>query len=800
MLDGLELNNLLPSRIFILVLKTISMSKDSPTKGSTTGVYVRTWGSEVDNESTGLSHLIDVSIKKQNVGHASVEVVLPDTPENWEMVQKHIGGTPIAAQRKVNETKKVKFTPETGSTPIMTDEVAFSEPVISVYFSWWPSSEDEVDFTFNNLMTDQSDERLGVALSSSSISELQSQASSKGNKGTRSLADEYLTDKRVSGGMVERVITLPPEQVLTLHGATQPQRELLLNHHRVSAIQSDIQAIELLKTKIEKQGGEIVPKALTSSSKLLIQRFFPDFNLTSSKSVSQKKLLENIEKKEKALQQGYSQQLVELYVGMLNLQGQPLIDSVKMTESDWEFRATYNNLSAADRVLQEAESFSDLNVLGKGKINKAIQSHKGLQIIYGDTGLTEENFQGIKNRIHGMTTNPGPDSPKSKFGAIETKRILTNVLEITDEIKALSEVQQAINKYLSKSATADPKSDEVQRLASEALIAIRSNDRLRMMFDEPQGTLSIDNIQNISDYIQRKANPNGSLWNDIYDLVQKGGNQLFQELSKKDLEKLIERFAIIGLPPTHTIQLPIQTESLTGLDPEAMLQEMGEFARQGNRFSIINNNCSVTSLQILAAGSAELNGIFQRRALGNTVATPQMVYVNSLEYGKQIRSYDGPDPADYEVDNSWQKYFLKWAVDSAANFQDSKSSYTSKALSLGSGLTALTAYATTATIGNMFDFDIYGFEEEHLQQLAEEKAQRKAEQQSNPDRKPAYIISSGPSAASTESPKQSAPSIEKDKAPQQEAAQVIGQDDDVDVDKNSKKEQSEERRPKMPGR
>lgn len=775
------------------------MSKDSPIKSSTTGVYVRTWGSEDDKESSGLGHMVDVSLKKQNVGHASVEIVLPDTPENWEMVQKHVGGTPIAVQRKVNETKKVKFTPETGNTPIMTDEIAFSEPVISVYFSWWPGAPSEVDYTFNNLATDQSDERLGVALRSSNTSEMLSQPPAQGKKGTRRLADEYLTDKRVSGGMVERVITLPPAQVLTLHGATQPQRDLLLNHHRVSALQNDNEAIELLKTKIEKQGDDIAPKALTSSTKLLLQRFFPDIDLMNSEPISKNALLENIEKKQGVIQKGYNQQLAELYVGMLNLQGQQLRDEVKMTESDWDFRQIFNGLLAADKLLQEAESFEDLNMFARGKINSAIKANRSLQIIYGETGLTEENFQGIKNRIHGMTTNPGPNSPKSKFEAIETKRILSDVLEIADDIKALNEVQEAIAKYPSKSATIDPKDEEVQRLAEEVLIAVRSNDRLRMMFDEPQGTLTIDNIEKISDYVQDKTKPNGQLWTDICNLVQKGGNQLFQELSKKDLEKLVERFASIGLPPTHTVQLPIETEVLTGLNPEAMLEKMGEFARQGNRFNIINNNCSVTSLEILTAGSAELNGIFQRRALGNTIATPQMVYVNSMEYGKQIRSYDAPDPSDYEVDNSWQKYFLKWAVDSAADVNDTNSSYTSRATSLVSGLTALTAYATTATIGNMFDFDIYGFEEEHQQQLAEEKAQRKAEQQSNPDRKPAFILSSGPSAVSTEAPKQSgaqaAPTVEKDKTPQQEA-QVIEQDD---IDRDSKQEQSTERRSKMRG-
>ena len=224
---------------------------------STAGAVVRTWGSSDDTEESGMRHQAACIYTGTNVGHAAVELTLPDTPDNLALVKRYLDGTGIPYEQKKLATKGIEFEPvidavtgrESYSSKT-TDKNAYEEDVIQVYFSWWPDENSEKGYQFNTLEEDMRDERFGVHV-------------------TYANPEYFNPEQRVTQGFTKQIITLPPLQIMTTAGATELESRTLMSYHQVFRQTEDINAIALLLNKLGKRKDETLsPDKLSTTEKI----------------------------------------------------------------------------------------------------------------------------------------------------------------------------------------------------------------------------------------------------------------------------------------------------------------------------------------------------------------------------------------------------------------------------------------------------------------------------------------------------------------------------------------------------
>ncbi len=640
------------------------------TGSTTTGVYVRTWGSHDSTEpDTGMSHFIDASIYGKNVGHASVEIVLPDTPENRQMVEKHLNNTTIPFERKKIETKKVEFDKETNK-PTLTNENAFEENIISIYFSWWPS-ENESGYELMTLQQDLTLEHSGVHM-----------------EYAKEWQDYLQPQARATSGIRSQIITLPPRQTLHTSGAADSECDALLAHHQFSNIQEDLTAINLLLNKFSKRKDQsLLISSLSKTENLLMQRFFTPIrlseNLADNGNLDINTIIKSAEIIQATILGSHQKYFLELMENMIALTEVRDHDEYKLTADEKTLLSRIDDLEDLNEIFQEIESYDDLRQYQISQTNKIIQTIPLLSEHYNDEGLTQNNFLQMKDVIKRETDLSNEESMVSRAKSTIIKQKMHKLHNAIDTISIYKKLALQITTYLTEKEK-DTNPIDIAKSRAELLQTLSSIEYLDNMYNTPKGNLSDKLIEALQLKVQERLQPTGTLTNQVNTSMEQYGSEMYQILSKQNLDPLLEKFATIGLPPSHTTRLPIQNEALDGLEPEQMLIQMATYFQNNKKFNLTNNNCSVTSGEVLAAGTGGKKAwVFEQKALMNSVATPQMVYNNSRLYSQQVE----PEP---NVDNTWKKYFMNWAVDSAAVVSDPEASYASRGYNLSSAITGAT--------------------------------------------------------------------------------------------------------------
>ena len=129
-------------------------------KATRCGVKVLTWGTETDGGS-GMGHFLDTRFFGGNVGHAAIQLVFPADAEGDRLVEQYCAankahvGLPFVKRRYVTPSSSSTNTLDTENTAV------YSEAVYEVYWSWWPSKDDEKNLS-QSIDDDQLSERMGT--------------------------------------------------------------------------------------------------------------------------------------------------------------------------------------------------------------------------------------------------------------------------------------------------------------------------------------------------------------------------------------------------------------------------------------------------------------------------------------------------------------------------------------------------------------------------------------------------------------------------------------------------------------
>ena len=115
-----------------------------------------------------------------------------------------------------------------------------------------------------------------------------------------------------------------------------------------------------------------------------------------------------------------------------------------------------------------------------------------------------------------------------------------------------------------------------------------------------------------------KINKLSNLTSDLEEkvLILEKLKREIEQINKVLLESGLSDFGCIGKPPDHITELPLSSEKDVGLDLECMLKKMHEIATGDLMFHITTNNCSTTSIKVLAAGMIDPKFTHIRVALG----------------------------------------------------------------------------------------------------------------------------------------------------------------------------------------
>jgi hypothetical protein len=258
------------------------------------GVYVRTWGTKDSEEDTGVTQVTQNYLTNLDIGHSSIELIIPNTPENWEKVEHYLKNTGIPYFQEKIETKKVFFVE---GKPIISDENAYEEEVIKIYFSWWPSINSEKPFDFHTLEMDLICERLTAHVD------------------YKPEWEAYLRpEKRYREWLFSKMITLPPNQMLHFRGASEEEIQLLISYHDCTKIVQDIQAFNFLAEKLRtKTGKYLLHTDFSHSEKLLFKQFFPQMFIEEQEYIDADKFVIEVNAYAEKLLQAYHDASSRLY-------------------------------------------------------------------------------------------------------------------------------------------------------------------------------------------------------------------------------------------------------------------------------------------------------------------------------------------------------------------------------------------------------------------------------------------------------------------------------------------------------
>lgn len=663
-----------------------------------TGVSVFTWGSENYSSDpmeydTGMSHFAKTQLLGGNVGHASILLALPDTQENRELVAAHLEGTGIPVETKKYETKQVEFV---DGKPVKTDKNAYEESVIEVYFSWWPNLETN-GFSFNSFSADCIAERSGVDTHFSPQWK------------------QYLDPdvRRASAGVLSALtnstITLQSANIVHERGYTEDELNILhtaqYNQFNNNLYETACRVFNNLDKLVR---SDRLSQPLSMTNQIMLRKIFPEreLDLTDLKKLRAQVLTRTNE----------ISNLVNIstfdYVRALAKLNTTESD---LTDSEKEMFSRIQNIRLLSKSLNVGE-FARLNNYEKNQINGLLATAYPEQFPHG---VTSDNFTDLVKLVK-KDCDPAIEGGLANLNkdiiAKGDRQILNECIQGIDNSR---ELLAAINAYENAS---DENKEEAKQVM---LVCLAKIPTLNETYNNESSPYNDDYLAVLKSRVESLVTPsrNGHYYKTLKDVMNYPGNDFTQSLLTDRTKIVLQEGMVEGHRPNHKVDIPLQESSENGLDPEAMLQQMALFANQGRGFNLVNNNCSVTSSAILARGAKEHGWVFEQGAFGNSIANPQMVYNNAMQFSSTKREALVPPATGWFT--STQNYLAGLSIHHTAEATKPEASHMSR---IGNTLGALSSgiFASAMMLVNAFGAS----SEAHFEDLA--PLPRKAQQGANP--------------------------------------------------------------------
>ncbi len=651
-----------------------------------TGVSVFTWGSEAYSSdpveyNTGMSQFASTSILGGNVGHASILLSLPDTEENRQLVATYLRGTHIPVETKKYETKEALVV---DGKAVKTDRTVYEESVIEVYFSWWPNSETK-GFAFNTFSEDCIAERKGV--------------DAKYDKHWAKYLDPEV--RRASSGikslLPSSTITLRAAHVVHDRGQSPEELKLLQFAHDVDFYDNQYQSAYRLWKKLDEQvrAGNTRPR-LALTDEIIIRKIFPGqtVDLTNSSILRSQVLdrLNDISNQASISKFEYIRALADFNP-----------HAAALNEAESVIYNQIQNIRSLSRIIGD-KTFENLSTYDKNQIRNFMA---GAYPERFPEGMTSDNFVEISALVSQDCDRKNVNGLAYSHNDILDRGDVHQLYECIHGIDSARELYANIEAF--------EKADDAGKVAAKNAIleSLEKLPSLNLLFNSADSPLRDDFIPVLKSNVGNLVLPskNGRYFKKFTEIMQYPGNDLNASLLNDRTRVVLQEGMSEGHRPSHKVDIPFRSEIANGLDPEAMLQQMALFANQGSAFNLVNNNCSVTSSAVLARGAMEHSWVFEQGAFGNSIANPQMVYNNAMQFASTKRDELIPPATSWYT--SAQNYLAGVSIYHAAEATKPESSRLAR---LGNALGALSSGVFASAM--MFVNALGESSEAHFEDLA----------------------------------------------------------------------------------
>lgn len=596
---------------------------------SRVGVHVYTWGTDNYDGSAdynrGMSNAAGALLWGGNVGHASLLLTLADTQQNRALVEEYLEDTDIPFEYKTYRTKEIIFQ-KSGESKI-SDENAYEENVIEIYFSWWPDNTNNT-FIFNTFLQDCEQERSGLDVHyDPQWREFLTPTIEKAPWGV--------------GQWVKPTITLGPG--LTTHEKNLSSQEVsvLRTYQRAYANRERIKAAFILINELSTKKGEIT---ISSAELALAKNMFPKIMWDK---MSSDKFLKTLEHETQKLAIANIRSIYDYTHALITLDNHAMIPKLKGELETIKHRV--ENMESLQKKLKKCNIiFATQEEIAK--INKFIKADSNLSARY-PKGMTGGNYHEMLEHVKFELDAKEEGSLGFEYKVKRNKfKILTQLYECILNIETAKDLLNKIDLYeKTEGAVREKLKKEIQHVISK-------NQDLREFASQ---VIDKKNLPLLKDKLRTLLTPPHSPYFAKFgQVINSPKANIVPDLENARASELLEQTRTQGTPPTHTTILPLQSSHRSGLDPEEMIRKMAEFATQGKKFTLLHNNCAVTSSDILAKGAKENGDVFQQRAF-NITATPQMVYNSAVRYTGIIAEQNHP-----------RKMALKFSPSKITSLQD----------------------------------------------------------------------------------------------------------------------------------
>ncbi|MFI4938217.1 MAG: hypothetical protein ACHQJ6_06910 [Candidatus Berkiellales bacterium] len=665
---------------------------------SRVGVSVYSWGTDPRAKETGLPYYAKKIVKGGMVGHAGVLLTIPNTPENFALIQKKLGKEYITEEdpKHIPWQQKKYVTPSIKKDGTLDyDNPSYQEEVIEIYFSWY--SDPQKGHRLQTFTQDCNNARLWGGFTYSP--EMEEYLQPKKRRVTHGIASSF----------TNRMMTLYPERVTHMVGATLPEIEFLQAYQHKMNTADDVQSLNLLQEKLSlrvSKGSSKTLRTLAPTEKYLVKLYLSDEELTEDMSCQT--LLEKTELKLKKVMNEDTFALCEcLQTSVAFLSPQ---ERAQYTLSDDE-KKVYERMELS-RLLYQAISKVDLTPENSAEITKLIQFikktfkipryHAALE--YFKDAFDDPNFPQDMDLAKLETFKVDLESrlyfANKKTMAITTKGDFTRLFPLLADFQSYQNLKSLLDKLTTALAENDEETSKT--LLREINIEIAKNRILKSFYGDKK--LLKEDLPTLLKQVGEGLNPETSpVIKDINALLHQPKSNIVATLSKLKMDPLLKRFVSVGYPPDVSVSLPLRTDTTPGLDPERMIDAMSAIDTTGNRFNILDNNCSVTSTAILAAGAEDAHdrqAIFELGDFNHSVINPTTVYTAARHYGASLADPDfSPKTSSYYA--KALKQLSQATVHSAAVVEDSNSTHFARACHIGKGVATLAAAGALSATAKM---------------------------------------------------------------------------------------------------
>lgn len=225
---------------------------DSPLSGSSY-VSLTTWGTNAGG-GNGMAHFMDSEFFGGNVGHASIAVTFPADESGKALVRKYCF--------QEDNTNILPF--ERKEQNIMVGNKIQKQDVYTVYFSWWPDSDDNASFSLNQTVnTDNLSERVGVNAG---------KLNPKFTKPDDPNALNPFEERTYHGSLGSKKMNIGIKETIHMEGLDDQKRAILKLESERSQYQDKLNALSIIENKLSKEKVK-----LKGSLPKLLEQYIPDW-------------------------------------------------------------------------------------------------------------------------------------------------------------------------------------------------------------------------------------------------------------------------------------------------------------------------------------------------------------------------------------------------------------------------------------------------------------------------------------------------------------------------------------------